>query len=74
MSFSALTNDASASNEAAQPLMMKAASGTIKILKTKPIKRDKRVKAAVGRDIDVVIKFEPLKLINQNKNNRLFWL
>jgi hypothetical protein len=66
--------DASASNEAAQPLVMKATSSTVNVQRTKPIKRDKRVKIAGERDISNVFMFERFKWTNRNEDNRLFWL
>jgi hypothetical protein len=64
--------DASASNEAAQPLVMKATPGTINVLKTKPVRRDKRLRSAGERNISNVFVFERFKWMNQNEDDRRF--
>jgi hypothetical protein len=64
--------DASASNEAAQPLVVKATAGTVTGSRTKPVKESKPVKNASERDISGVNMFEPFKLISRNKDIYLF--
>jgi hypothetical protein len=64
--------DASASNEAAQPLVMKANSGMVNVLKTKPVKRDKRFRSAGERSVSNVFVFERVKWTNQYRDDKLF--
>jgi hypothetical protein len=68
-----IITEASASNEAAQPLVMKVTPGKINVLRTNQVKGNKRVKIANGRDISGVTMFERFKWMSRNKDNFLFW-